>query len=170
MARLRALAFQRHECLAREGTGGSGLLHRAYSAMALPSPAATSGAGSISMRTPSPRMSSTTPGSYPRGFLVFWTRRCLCPGAAPAIPRGAGQARKHGGKADACRVASRSTRRLLAAILHGQLACAIETLADVWSLPLSRGIIALVLTIGLPVHWLHEFAIVCAAVALFYVC
>jgi 1,4-dihydroxy-2-naphthoate octaprenyltransferase len=39
----------------------------------------------------------------------------------------------------------------------------------VWSLPLSRGIIALVLTIGLPVHWLHVFAIICAMVAVFYV-
>jgi hypothetical protein len=34
---------------------------------------------------------------------------------------------------------------------------------------LSRGIIALALTIGLPVHWLHQFAIVCAVVTLFYV-
>lgn len=35
--------------------------------------------------------------------------------------------------------------------------------------PLSRGIIALVLTIGLPVHWLHVFAIACAFVTVSYV-
>ena len=44
-----------------------------------------------------------------------------------------------------------------------------ETLADVWSLPLSRGILALLLTAALPVHWLHVFALVCAAIALVYV-
>jgi hypothetical protein len=34
---------------------------------------------------------------------------------------------------------------------------------------LSRGILALLLTIFLGVHWLHVFALVCAAVALVYV-
>jgi hypothetical protein len=57
---------------------------------------------------------------------------------------------------------------LVTAILHGRWR-ALETLADVWSLPLSRGIIAIALTIGLPVHWLHVFAISCALVTLFYV-
>jgi hypothetical protein len=45
----------------------------------------------------------------------------------------------------------------------------LETLADVWSLPLSRGILALVLTAFLAVYWLHVFALVCAAIALLYV-
>jgi hypothetical protein len=52
--------------------------------------------------------------------------------------------------------------------LHGNWR-ALETLADVWSLPLSRGILALLLTAFLPVHWLHVFAIVCAVIAVLYV-
>jgi hypothetical protein len=44
-----------------------------------------------------------------------------------------------------------------------------ETLADVWSLPLSRGILTLLLTAMLPLHWLHVFAGVCAGIALVYV-
>ena len=41
-----------------------------------------------------------------------------------------------------------------------------ETLIDVWSLPLSRGIFALLLTMTLAVHWLHVFARVCTAITL----
>ena len=56
----------------------------------------------------------------------------------------------------------------LRAVFHGKWR-ALETLADVWSLPLSRGILALLFTAALPVHWLHVFAIVCAAIAVLYV-
>jgi cellulose synthase/poly-beta-1,6-N-acetylglucosamine synthase-like glycosyltransferase len=101
------------------------------------------------------------------GIPVFWIDEA-CVRAQPPNSREAQasqEARWEGGRV---RVASRSTKRLLAAILHGRWR-AIETLADVWSLPLSRGIIALVLTIGLPVHWLHLFAIFCALVTVFYV-
>jgi hypothetical protein len=56
----------------------------------------------------------------------------------------------------------------LRALLHGRWG-ALETLADVWSLPLSRGILALLLTMFLAVHWLHVFALACAAVTALYV-
>jgi hypothetical protein len=46
---------------------------------------------------------------------------------------------------------------------------AFETLADVWSLPLSRGILALLLTLFLAAPWLHVFALVCAGVTVLYV-
>jgi cellulose synthase/poly-beta-1,6-N-acetylglucosamine synthase-like glycosyltransferase len=75
------------------------------------------------------------------------------------------EARWEGGR---LRVARQATRRLLSAVLRGNWR-AIETLADVWSLPLSRAVLALLLTAALPVHWLHGFAIVCAAVAFLYV-
>jgi len=65
-------------------------------------------------------------------------------------------------------VASRATGRLLSALIGGRWR-ALETLADVWSLPLSRGMLALLLTLFLAVHWLHLFALGCAAVAAAYV-
>jgi hypothetical protein len=64
------------------------------------------------------------------------------------------EARWEGGRLS---VASRCTRRLLAAIASGNWRAA-ETLADVWSLPLSRGIVALGLAWALPCHWLHFYA------------
>jgi cellulose synthase/poly-beta-1,6-N-acetylglucosamine synthase-like glycosyltransferase len=101
------------------------------------------------------------------GISVFWIGDAYVQAQPPKSreAQASQEARWEGGRV---RVASQSTKRLLAAILLGRWR-AIETLADVWSLPLSRGIIALVLTIGLPVHWLHEFAIACAVVTLFYV-
>jgi cellulose synthase/poly-beta-1,6-N-acetylglucosamine synthase-like glycosyltransferase len=75
------------------------------------------------------------------------------------------EARWEGGR---FRVASQATGRLFGAVLYGKWR-ALETLADVWSLPLSRGIFALLLTAGLPVHWLHVFAVACAAIAFLYV-
>jgi cellulose synthase/poly-beta-1,6-N-acetylglucosamine synthase-like glycosyltransferase len=101
------------------------------------------------------------------GIPVFWIDNAFVHAQPPKSleAQASQEARWEGGRV---RVASRSTRRLLAAILHGRWR-AIETLADVWSLPLSRGILALVLTVGLPVHWLHMFAIACALVTLFYV-
>jgi cellulose synthase/poly-beta-1,6-N-acetylglucosamine synthase-like glycosyltransferase len=101
------------------------------------------------------------------GIPVFWIGDAYVQAQPPNSreAQASQEARWEGGRV---RVASRSTKRLLAAIMHGRWR-AIETLADVWSLPLSRGIIALVLTIGLPLHWLHVFAIACAVITLFYV-
>ena len=75
------------------------------------------------------------------------------------------EARWEGGR---FHVATRATGRLLAAVFGGNWR-ALEMLAEAWSLPLSRGILALLLTAFLPVHWLHLFAIACAAVVLAYV-
>jgi cellulose synthase/poly-beta-1,6-N-acetylglucosamine synthase-like glycosyltransferase len=75
------------------------------------------------------------------------------------------EARWEGGR---MRVASQSTGRLLSAMLHGNWRT-FETLTDVWSLPLSRGIIALLLTAALPLQWLHIYAFACAAIAMIYV-
>jgi cellulose synthase/poly-beta-1,6-N-acetylglucosamine synthase-like glycosyltransferase len=66
------------------------------------------------------------------------------------------------------KVGGRATGRLLAAVARGHWR-ALETLADVWSLPLSRGVLALLLTAALPAHWLHVYAGVCAGIALLYV-
>ena len=88
---------------------------------------------------------------------------------APLAPAGSAQAvleaRWEGGR---LHVASRSCRRLLVAAVGGNLR-ALETLADVCSLPLARGVLALLLTAALPVHWLHVYALVCAAIAGGYV-
>ncbi len=85
---------------------------------------------------------------------------------SPAGAAQAGQeARWEGGRLG---VAGRSTRPLLASILHGNWR-ALEALTDVWSLPLSRGILLLLLAALLPLHWLHVFALGCAVVTLAYV-
>jgi cellulose synthase/poly-beta-1,6-N-acetylglucosamine synthase-like glycosyltransferase len=75
------------------------------------------------------------------------------------------EARWEGGR---FRVASQATGKLVSAVLSGNWR-ALETLVDVWSLPLSRGVLALLLTAALPVHWLHVFALVCAAIGFLYV-
>jgi cellulose synthase/poly-beta-1,6-N-acetylglucosamine synthase-like glycosyltransferase len=85
--------------------------------------------------------------------------------ALPGSAQATQEARWEGGR---FRVASRATGRLLTAVLRGRWR-ALETLADVWSLPLSRGILALVLTLFLSVHWLHVFSAVCAAITVLYV-
>jgi lysylphosphatidylglycerol synthetase-like protein (DUF2156 family) len=46
---------------------------------------------------------------------------------------------------------------------------AFEMLAEAWSLPISRGILALILAACLPVHWLHGFVIAGAALVVAYV-
>jgi glycosyltransferase involved in cell wall biosynthesis len=85
--------------------------------------------------------------------------------SAPGSVQAVQEARWEGGR---LLVARRATGKLLSAVLRGNWS-ALETLADVWSLPLSRGILALLLTAALPVHWLHVFAIACGAIALVYV-
>jgi cellulose synthase/poly-beta-1,6-N-acetylglucosamine synthase-like glycosyltransferase len=101
------------------------------------------------------------------GVPVYWLDGAYVHAHTPASGKAQAtqEARWEGGR---LRVASRTTGGLIKGLLHGRWR-AIETLADVWSLPLSRGILALVLTVFLAVHWLHVFALVCAAVAVLYV-
>jgi cellulose synthase/poly-beta-1,6-N-acetylglucosamine synthase-like glycosyltransferase len=101
------------------------------------------------------------------GVPVYWLDDAYVHAHTPASGKAQAtqEARWEGGR---LRVASRTTGGLLKGLLHGRWR-AIETLADVWSLPLSRGILALVLMVFLAVHWLHVFALVCAAVAVLYV-
>ena len=101
------------------------------------------------------------------GVPVYWVEDAFVHSHSPV--HGAAQAtqeaRWEGGR---FRVAGGSTGRLIKAMLRGQWR-AFETLADVWSLPLSRGLLALLLTAALDVHWLHVFALGCAAVCGVYV-
>ena len=101
------------------------------------------------------------------GVPVYWIGEAYVHASAPlaGAAQATQEARWEGGR---FRVAIRATGRLVTAILRGRWR-ALETLADVWSLPLSRGIFALLLTLALPVHWLHEFALVCAEIGLLYV-
>jgi len=75
------------------------------------------------------------------------------------------QARWEGGRIG---VARRSTGQLLVANLRGNWRAA-EALADVWSIPLARGIVILLLAALLPAPWVRAYAIGCAAVTLAYV-
>jgi cellulose synthase/poly-beta-1,6-N-acetylglucosamine synthase-like glycosyltransferase len=101
------------------------------------------------------------------GVPVYWVDDATVHAHIPASgeAQATQEARWEGGR---LHVASRATGRLLRALLHGRWR-ALETLADVWSLPLSRGILALLLTMFLAVHWLHVFALACAAVTALYV-
>ncbi len=75
------------------------------------------------------------------------------------------EARWEGGR---FHVATRATGQLLAAVFGGNWRV-LEMLAEAWSLPLSRGILALLLTAFLPVHWIHFFALAGAVLVLAYV-
>ena len=101
------------------------------------------------------------------GMRVQWVEEAYvrAPLSAPGSAQATQEARWEGGR---FHVATRATGRLLTAVLHGNWQAA-EMLAEVWSLPLSRGIIALLLTLLLPVHWLHVFALACSAIAAMYV-
>jgi cellulose synthase/poly-beta-1,6-N-acetylglucosamine synthase-like glycosyltransferase len=88
---------------------------------------------------------------------------------APLAPVSSAQAtqeaRWEGGR---FHVATRATGRLLAAILNGNWRAS-EMLVEAWSLPISRGILALILAACLSVHWLHVFAAAGAVLVLTYV-
>ena len=101
------------------------------------------------------------------GIAVSWNEEAFvhAHSLASAKAQATQEARWEGGR---FRVGSRATGQLLLALLRGRLR-AFETLADVWSLPLSRGILALLLMAFVSVHWLHVFALVCAGIALLYV-
>jgi cellulose synthase/poly-beta-1,6-N-acetylglucosamine synthase-like glycosyltransferase len=101
------------------------------------------------------------------GLTVYWVGDAFVHAQTPlpGTAQAAQEARWEGGR---LRVASRTTGHLLAALRLGRWRI-LETLADVWSLPLSRGILALFLTLFLAVEWLHVFALVCAGIAVLYV-
>ncbi len=101
------------------------------------------------------------------GIPVYWVEGAFVHAHSPnsGAAQATQEARWEGGR---FRVAGRGTRELIAAMLRGRWR-AFETLADVWSLPLSRGILTLLLTLFLAVHWLHVFALACAGVAVLYV-
>jgi cellulose synthase/poly-beta-1,6-N-acetylglucosamine synthase-like glycosyltransferase len=165
MSRLRALAFRGMNVLRAKGRAGlgfsAGIFGNGFSVTATALERVPFDADSIAEDVE--YHTKLVSGGIP----VFWIGDAFVKAQPPKSREALAsqEARWEGGRVN---VAKRSTPRLIMAILHGRWR-AIETLADVWSLPLSRGIIALVLTIGLPVHWLHEFAIACALVTLFYV-
>jgi glycosyltransferase involved in cell wall biosynthesis len=75
------------------------------------------------------------------------------------------EARWEGGR---FHVATRATGGLLAAMARGNWR-AFEMLAEAWSLPISRGVLALILAACLPVQWLHVYATAGAALVVAYV-
>lgn len=85
--------------------------------------------------------------------------------AAPGRAQAAQEARWEGGRLG---VALRCGGRVVSSILRGNWR-ALEALAGVWSLPLSRGIAVLLLSIVVPVNWLHLYVAACAAITLLYV-
>ena len=101
------------------------------------------------------------------GLRVHWLEDAFvhAPLASAGRAQAAQESRWEGGRLG---VARRSTGRLLAAILRGNWR-ALETLAEVWSLPLSRGILALLLAAVVPVFWLQMYAVACLAIAVIYV-
>jgi hypothetical protein len=98
------------------------------------------------------------------GIAFPWNDEAFVHAHSPASAKAQAtqEARREGG---CLCVASRATGRLLLALLRGK-GQTLETLADVWSLPLLRGIPVLVLTVSVSVAWLHAFALACVAVAL----
>ncbi|MGC9224360.1 MAG: glycosyltransferase family 2 protein [Terracidiphilus sp.] len=101
------------------------------------------------------------------GLRVAWVgeAQVLGPLAPTRSAQAAQEARWEGGR---FHVAARATGRLLKAIFHGNWR-AFEMLAEVWSLPISLALLALVLAACLPVHWLHVFALVTAGLILIHV-
>jgi cellulose synthase/poly-beta-1,6-N-acetylglucosamine synthase-like glycosyltransferase len=101
------------------------------------------------------------------GLRVDWVEEAYV--HAPLAPVRSAQitqeARWEGGR---FHVATRAAGKLLSAILHGNWR-AFEMIAEAASLPISRGILALVLAGCLPVTWAHVYAIAGAALVLAYV-
>lgn len=98
------------------------------------------------------------------GISVNWVEDAtvLGPLSAPGAAQASQEARWEGGR---FHVASRSVGPLFKAAIGGNWR-ALEMLAEAWSLPLSRGIMTLLLTAFLPVPWLHAFAFACAGITL----
>lgn len=101
------------------------------------------------------------------GVRVQWVDEAFV--HAPLAPVRSAQvtqeARWEGGR---FHVATRATGKLAAAILHGNWR-AFEMLAEAWSLPISRGVFALLLAACVSVHWLHVYALAGAVLVLAYV-
>lgn len=165
LARLRALAFRGMNVLRPRGRAGlgfsTGLFGNGFALTAATLERVPFDANSIAEDV---EYHTRLAG---QGVKVYWVGDAFVHARSPVSGRAqaAQEARWEGGR---FRVASRATGPLLSALPHGRWR-AIETLADVWSLPLSRGILALLLTVFLAVHWLHVFALVCAAIAALYV-
>jgi cellulose synthase/poly-beta-1,6-N-acetylglucosamine synthase-like glycosyltransferase len=165
LARLRALAFRGMNVLRARGRAGFGFSTGLFgNGFALTSSALE--------RAPFNANSIAEDVEYHTklvhaGVTVYWVGNAFVHAHSPASggAQATQEARWEGGRIS---VASRATGRLGSALLKGRWR-ALETLADVWSLPLSRGIIALFLTLTLTVHWLHVFALVCGAIAVLYV-
>jgi cellulose synthase/poly-beta-1,6-N-acetylglucosamine synthase-like glycosyltransferase len=165
LARLRALAFRGMNVLRARGRAGfgfsTGLFGNGFALTA-----------SALERVPFNANSIAEDVEYHTklvhaGVPVYWVENAFVHAHSPASGRAQAtqEARWEGGRIG---VASRATGRLGSALLRGKWR-ALEALADVWSLPLSRGIIALLLTLALAVHWLHVFALVCGAITVLYV-
>ena len=101
------------------------------------------------------------------GLTVRWVEDAFV--HAPLAPGGQAratqEARWEGGR---FHVATRATGRLLKAAFCGNWR-ALGMLAELWSLPLSRGIFVLILAALVPVLWLHIYALAGAMLAAGYV-
>jgi len=165
MARLRALAFRGMNVMRARGRAGlgfsTGLFGNGFALTAVALERVPFDANSIAEDV------EYHTKLVRAGVPVYWIGEAYVHAKTPlaGAAQATQEARWEGGR---FRVASRATGQLVTAILRGRWR-ALETLADVWSLPLSRGIFALLLTLALAVHWLHVFALVCAAITLLYV-
>lgn len=165
MVRLRALAFRGMNVLRTRGRSGLGFSTGLYgNGFAL--------TAAMLERVPFSANSIVEDVEYHtklacEGVRVYWIGEAFVHGhmATSRRAQATQEGRWEGGR---FKVGSRATGHLITAVLHGRWR-AVETLADVWSLPLSRGILALLLMAALPLHWLHVFALVCAVIALIYV-
>jgi cellulose synthase/poly-beta-1,6-N-acetylglucosamine synthase-like glycosyltransferase len=165
LARLRALAFRGMNVLRPRGRAGlgfsTGLFGNGFAVTAATLDRAPFNADSIAedVEYHTRLVEAAVP--------VYWVEDAFAHARLPAsgMARATQEARWEGGRFWA---AGRATGKLIAAMLRGRWRV-LETLADVWSLPLSRGILILLLTLFLGVHWLHMFSLVCAAIAVLYV-
>jgi cellulose synthase/poly-beta-1,6-N-acetylglucosamine synthase-like glycosyltransferase len=100
------------------------------------------------------------------GVRVRWVEEgaVWAPLSAPGFAQATQEARWEGGR---FHVATRAVVPLVKAALGGNWS-AWGTLLEACSLPLSRGLVALLLTVLLPLQWLHVFALVCLAIACLY--
>ena len=100
------------------------------------------------------------------GLRVTWLEeaRVIADLAPAGVVQAKQQARWEGGRLS---VARTSTPLLLAALLRGNLRAG-ETLLDVWSLPLSRGLVAALLCSFLHLWWLALYAESCAGILAAY--
>jgi len=101
------------------------------------------------------------------GVSVDWVEdtAVYAPLARPGIAQARQEARWEGGR---FHVASRTSTKLVSALLRGNWRAG-GMLAEAWSLPLSRGMLTLLLTVFVPLHWLHVFTLVCLLISILYV-